>query len=63
MRSSVRSSGPAPGWEWAWLLWVPFVPVYLALTVIDWRTRLLPTYVIRPTLRVLVALRAASAGP
>jgi leader peptidase (prepilin peptidase)/N-methyltransferase len=48
--------GAAVGWEWAWLLWVPFVPVYVALTVIDWRTRLLPTYLIRPTLVLLVVL-------
>jgi leader peptidase (prepilin peptidase)/N-methyltransferase len=48
--------GAGTGWEWAWLLWVPFVPVYLALTVIDWRTRLLPTYLIAPTLVVVAAL-------
>lgn len=48
--------GGGTGWEWAWLLWVPFVPVYLALAVIDWRTRLLPTYLIAPTLLALVAL-------
>jgi leader peptidase (prepilin peptidase)/N-methyltransferase len=48
--------GAAVGWEWAWVLWVPFVPVYVALAVIDWRTRILPTYLIRPTLAALVAL-------
>jgi leader peptidase (prepilin peptidase)/N-methyltransferase len=48
--------GAAVGWEWAWVLWVPFVPVYVALTVIDWRTRLLPTYVIGPTLLMLAGL-------
>jgi leader peptidase (prepilin peptidase)/N-methyltransferase len=48
--------GAAVGWEWAWVLWVPLVPVYLALAVIDWRTRLLPTYLITPTLVLLVAL-------
>jgi len=48
--------GAAVGWQWAWVLWVPFVPVYVALTVIDWRTRLLPTYLIGPTLLVLAAL-------
>jgi len=48
--------GAAVGWEWAWLLWVPFVPVYLALAVIDWRTRLLPTYLITPTFGALVGL-------
>jgi leader peptidase (prepilin peptidase) / N-methyltransferase len=48
--------GAGAGWEWAWVLWVPFVPVYLALAVIDWRTRLLPTYLIMPTLVALLAL-------
>src|SRR4051794_2119947 len=48
--------GAALGWEWDWVLWVPFVPVYLALAVIDWRTRLLPTYLIMPTLAALVVL-------
>jgi leader peptidase (prepilin peptidase)/N-methyltransferase len=48
--------GAGAGWEWAWLLWIPFVPVYLALAVIDWRTRLLPTYLITPTLIALVVL-------
>jgi leader peptidase (prepilin peptidase) / N-methyltransferase len=48
--------GAAVGWEWAWVLWVPFVPVYVALAVIDWRTRLLPTYLIGPTLLVVAAL-------
>jgi leader peptidase (prepilin peptidase) / N-methyltransferase len=48
--------GAATGWEWAWLLWVPFVPVYLALALIDWRTRLLPTYLIAPLLVALTAL-------
>lgn len=48
--------GGAVGWEWSWVLWVPFVPVYLALAVIDWRTRLLPTFLIWPTLVALVVL-------
>lgn len=61
-RSAVASAvagalvGAAVGWEWAWVLWVPFVPVYVALAVIDWRTRLLPTYLIWPTLLALVVL-------
>jgi leader peptidase (prepilin peptidase)/N-methyltransferase len=48
--------GVGTGWEWAWLLWVPFVPVYLALAVIDWRTRLLPTYLIAPSLLALTVI-------
>jgi leader peptidase (prepilin peptidase) / N-methyltransferase len=48
--------GAGVGWEWTWLLWVPFVPVYLALALVDWRTRLLPTYLIVPTLVALAVL-------
>ena len=44
------------GWHWEWLMWVPLVPAYAALALVDWRTRLLPTYVIRPLYLVLVAL-------
>lgn len=57
--------GGAVGWEWAWLLWVPFVPLYVALAVVDWRTRLLPTYLIRPAyaaLAVLVLVGAVVTG-
>ena len=38
------------------MLWVPLVPVSVALAVVDWRTRLLPTAVLRPTYGVLVVL-------
>jgi leader peptidase (prepilin peptidase) / N-methyltransferase len=38
--------GRSLGWHWPWLLWVPFVPAYVALALVDWRTRLLPTFVI-----------------
>lgn len=61
-RSAVASAvagavvGAAVDWEWAFLLWVPFVPLYVALAVVDWRTRLLPTYLIRPAYVALVAL-------
>src|SRR3954469_2492062 len=48
--------GAAVGWEWALVLWVPLVPVSVALAVVDWRTRLLPTAVIRPTYGVVIAL-------
>jgi leader peptidase (prepilin peptidase)/N-methyltransferase len=48
--------GVAVGWTWALVLWVPLVPVSVALAVVDWRTRLLPTAVIRPTYGVLVVL-------
>jgi len=48
--------GHALGWTWALVLWVPLVPVSVALAVVDWRTRLLPTAVLRPTYAVLVVL-------
>ena len=37
------------GWAWPLLYLVPLVPVSVALAVVDWRTRLLPTRVIAPT--------------
>ena len=48
--------GAALGWTWGLVLFVPLVPVSVALAVVDWRTRLLPTAVIRPTYAVLAAL-------
>jgi leader peptidase (prepilin peptidase)/N-methyltransferase len=48
--------GWALGWHWALVLWVPLVPLYLALAVIDWRTKLLPTHLIRPAYAVAVLL-------
>src|SRR4051812_7538290 len=38
--------GMSLGWDWALLVWLPLVPVCLALSIIDWRTRLLPTWLI-----------------
>jgi leader peptidase (prepilin peptidase) / N-methyltransferase len=48
--------GAAIGWHWAWVMWVPLVPAYVALGLVDWRTRLLPTYVIARLYVVLVAV-------
>ena len=48
--------GGALGRHWAWLMWVPLVPAYVALGLVDWRTRLLPTYVIAKLYVVQVAL-------
>jgi leader peptidase (prepilin peptidase)/N-methyltransferase len=61
-RSAVASAvagavvGAGLGWTWALVLWVPLVPVCVALAVVDWRTRLLPTAVIRPSYLALFAL-------
>jgi leader peptidase (prepilin peptidase)/N-methyltransferase len=48
--------GGVLGWEWPLVYLVPFVPFGVALAVIDWRTRLLPTWLLAPTYPVLVVL-------
>lgn len=48
--------GGAVGLDWALLFLVPLVPVGVALALIDWRTRLLPTRIIAPTYALLVPL-------
>jgi leader peptidase (prepilin peptidase)/N-methyltransferase len=53
--------GGAVGPEWALLFLVPLVPVGVALALIDWRTRLLPTRIIAPTYLALVPLVAIAA--
>jgi leader peptidase (prepilin peptidase)/N-methyltransferase len=56
--------GASVGWSWSLLFLLPLAPVGVALTVVDWRTTLLPTRVIAPTYVVTVAaiLVAAAAG-
>lgn len=53
-------SGALVGWfvgaEWELLPLVPLVPVSVALAVVDWRTRLLPTKVIAPSYVMTVVL-------
>jgi leader peptidase (prepilin peptidase)/N-methyltransferase len=44
------------GWAWPLLALLPLVPVGVALAVVDWRTRYLPTRLIAPTYAALVAL-------
>jgi leader peptidase (prepilin peptidase)/N-methyltransferase len=48
--------GYAVDWTWALVVLVPCVPVAVALSVVDWRTRLLPTAVIRPAALGILAL-------
>jgi leader peptidase (prepilin peptidase) / N-methyltransferase len=48
--------GAILGWSWALLVLVPLVPVMVALSVIDWNTRLLPTWLIKPTYFLTIAL-------
>lgn len=48
--------GSALGWTWALVLWAPFVPVAVALALVDWRTRLLPTAVLKPAYLAWIVL-------
>ncbi len=42
------------GWAWPLVYLLPLVPVCVALAVVDWRTRLLPTWVIRPSYLLVI---------
>lgn len=46
--------GAAVGWAWPLVYLVPLVPVGVALAVVDWRTRLLPTKVIAPSYALVI---------
>ena len=48
--------GIALGWQWALLVWLPLVPLGISLAVIDWRTRLLPTWLVMRTYVLVVVL-------
>jgi len=48
--------GAAVGREWALVILVPLVPLSVALAVIDWRTRLLPTRLVLPATGVAILL-------
>lgn len=51
--------GAATGWDWPLVWLVPLVPVAVALSYIDWHTRLLPRLVVLPaTLAAVVAVVA-----
>src|SRR5262249_29640892 len=51
--------GRGTGWHWALLMWVPLVPAYVALGLVDWRRQLLPTFVTSKLYVVLVVLTLA----
>ncbi len=51
--------GAGIGWHWTLAVWTALVPVGVALGLIDWRTKLLPTWLIRPTYLVLVPVVVA----
>jgi leader peptidase (prepilin peptidase)/N-methyltransferase len=67
-RSAVASAAVAGlvglriGWDPVLLVWAYLVPVGIALAVVDWRTRLLPTKVIAPSYGILVALTLLAAS-
>jgi len=46
--------GACVGLTWPLLYLVPLVPIGIALALVDWRTRLLPTRVIAPTYALVV---------
>jgi leader peptidase (prepilin peptidase)/N-methyltransferase len=47
------------GWVWPLVYLLPAVPLGVALAVIDWRTRLLPTWYLAPSYPALVLLVVA----
>jgi leader peptidase (prepilin peptidase)/N-methyltransferase len=53
--------GARVGWSWELLFLMYLVPVGVALAVVDWRTRLLPTWVIAPSYVVVAALAMLAA--
>jgi leader peptidase (prepilin peptidase) / N-methyltransferase len=54
--------GARVGWSWELLFLGYLVPVGVALAVVDWRTRLLPTRVIAPSYVVVTVLAMLAAG-
>jgi len=48
------------GWSWGLLLVLPLVPVGVALAYIDWRTRLLPTWIVLPATGAALVLGAVA---
>jgi leader peptidase (prepilin peptidase)/N-methyltransferase len=52
---SAAALGLVLGWSWSLLVVLPLVPVGVALAVIDWRTRMLPTRLIAPAYALTVA--------
>ena len=48
--------GAAVGLEWVLVILVPLVPLSVALAVVDWRTRLLPTRLVLPATGVAILL-------
>ena len=51
---SAAAIGLVLGWSWSLLVVLPLVPLGVALAVIDWRTRMLPTRLIAPAYAVTI---------
>lgn len=51
--------GLSVGWEWSLLFLLPLVPVSVALAVIDWHTRLLPSRIVLPAHAATILLAGA----
>jgi leader peptidase (prepilin peptidase)/N-methyltransferase len=49
---SAGAIGLVLGWSWSLVVLLPLVPVGIALAVVDWRTRMLPTRLIAPAYAV-----------
>jgi leader peptidase (prepilin peptidase)/N-methyltransferase len=64
LASAVTSGlvGAQIGWHPILLVWAYLVPVGVALAVVDWRTRLLPTRVIAPSYAVVALLTLVAAA-
>jgi leader peptidase (prepilin peptidase)/N-methyltransferase len=54
--------GAAIGWHGTLVPWAYVVPLGVALGLVDWRTRLLPTWVIAPSYAVVVLLAFAASA-
>ena len=54
--------GASLGWAWTLLFWLPLAPIGVALALVDARTRLLPTRIVRPTHLVVLVLAGITAA-
>jgi leader peptidase (prepilin peptidase)/N-methyltransferase len=54
--------GASVSWDWSLLFLLPLAPVGVALGLIDWRTRLLPTRIVLPAHGVVLVLAAVAAA-
>ena len=51
--------GATLGWQWALVILTPLAPVGVALAVVDWRTKLLPSRIVLPATGGALVLAAA----